>query len=455
MSQAINVIVDEYINYICSVLTNKNVKSMPDFGYGGIGKETTNSGSAEEQRTDLESGGIDITGGGGESATDVTITPVPEDNDTEGNGNEGNGENADNGTGGNDNDSPTLVEGTQIEVDDNTYTVDKGGNLLDKDGNIFKEAKDVQEFIKSFDSIEGAETELSIDAIKDRLGVDVVGEDGKPIEFDNTPEGVAAYVESVIEQRQEEFAAAGVNQLLENYPIVQDVINYYVANGNSLDGFGEVKDRSNIVIDEKNIAQQEAIIRESFKEFDKRGNVDEYIQYVKDKGMLYDIAKEELQGLIDSDLKAKEEIAQAAKEAAIKEQQDSNKYWSEVQEVVKNRKIAGYEIPETIIINKDGKKIAATPNDFFNYVYQVDEQGISRYHADLAKLTPEQKRDDSLLRAYLRFTGGSYADLVNLAIKDKEVTKLRLKAKENNKRTARIVPPATNKPNGGKMNFGY
>lgn len=428
---------------------------MPDFGYGGASGQPTNTSGASENGTDLDTGKEEITGAGGGLATDVTVTPVPEDIDDKGIGNNAGSDNNDKGNDGESKDSKTLVEGTQIEVDDNTYTVDKDGNLLDKEGNIFKEAKDVQEFIKSFDAIEGEETELSIDAIKDTLGIDVVGEDGKPVEFDNTPEGVAAYVEAVIEQRQEEFAQAGINNLLETYPIVQDVLNYYVANGNSIEGFGEVRDRSNIVIDEKNVAQQEAIIRESFKEFGKGGNVDDYIQYLKDKGMLYNTAQEELQGLIDADLQAKEELAEQAREAAIREQQESDAYWNSVNEVIKSRKISGYEIPETIIINRDGKKIAATPTDFFNYVYQVDQQGNSRYTNDLAQLTPEQRRDDSLLRAYLRFTGGSYADLVNLAIKDKEVSKLRLKAKENNKRTARIVPPTTNKSNGGIKDFGY
>lgn len=428
---------------------------MPDFGYGGTSGQPTNNSGASENGTDLDTGKLDITGAGGGNAADLTVAPIPDDIEDEEQIDDSTDTNNDKGTNEDNNDSSALVEGTQIEVDDSTYTVDKDGNLLDKEGNIFKEAKDVQEFIKSFDTIEGEETELSIDAIKDRLGVDILGENGKPVEFENTPEGVAAYVESVIEQRQDEFAKAGVNQLLETYPIVQDVLNYYIANGNSLDGFGELKDRSNIVIDEKNIAQQEAIIRESFKEFNKRGNVDEYIQYLKDKGMLYDTAQEELQGLVDADMQTKEELAEAAREAAIKEQQESEAYWTSVNEVIKNRKIAGYEIPETIIVNRDGKKIAATPTDFFNYVYQVDQQGKSRYHEDLAKLTPEQKRDDSLLRAYLRFTGGSYADLVNLAIKDKEVTTLRLKAKENSKRTARIIPPTTNKPKGSKTDFGY
>ena len=415
---------------------------MPDFGYGDTSSQTTANSGASDTVTNLDTGKQDTAGTGDGNVTDI-----------DDNNNNGGNTTVDN-TGSQDGDIE-LVEGSVIEVGDDSYTVDKDGNLVDKDGNIFKEAKDVQEFIKGFDVDNNDSTELSINTIKEHLGIDIIGEDGKPVEFDNTPEGVAAYIDSVIEQREDELAEAGVNRLIETYPIVQDVLNYYVANGNSLEGFGEVKDRSNITIDEKNIAQQEAIIRESFREFDRRGNVDEYIQYLKDKGILFATAQEELQGLIDADNAYKEQIAQEAKEAAIRQQQEETAYWTGVQETIKSRKIAGYEIPETIIINKDGKKIAATPNDFFNYVYQVDENGNSRYNNDLAAMTPEQRRDDSLLRAYLRFTGGSYADLVNLAIKDQEVKKLRIIAKDNSRRTARIVPPTSSKSKGGNIDFDY
>lgn len=425
---------------------------MPDFGYGSTSGQTTANSGASDTVTDLDTGKQDIAGTG-----DGNITDIDDNNNNGGNATvDNNGGNGDGNkdTGSQDGDVE-LVEGSVIEIGDDSYTVDKDGNLIDKDGNIFKEAKDVQEFIKGFDVGNNDNTELSINTIKEHLGIDIVGEDGNPVEFDNTPEGVAAYIDSVIEQREDELAETGVNRLIEAYPIVQDVLNYYVANGNSLEGFGEVKDRSNITIDEKNIAQQEAIIRESFREFDRRGNVDEYIQYLKDKGILFSTAQEELQGLVDADNAYKEQIAQEAKEAAIRQQQEETAYWTGVQETIKSRKIAGYEIPETIIINRDGKKIAATPNDFFNYVYQVDENGNSRYNNDLAAMTPEQRRDDSLLRAYLRFTGGSYADLVNLAIKDQEVKKLRLIAKDNSRRTARIVPPTSSKSKGGNTDFGY
>ena len=261
---------------------------MPDFGYGSTSSQTTTNSGASDTVTDLDTGKQDTAGTGDSNVTDI------DDNNNNGgnttvNNNGGNGDgNKDTGS---QNGDVELVEGSVIEVGDDSYTVDKDGNLIDKDGNIFKEAKDVQEFIKGFDVDNNDNTELSINTIKEHLGIDIVGEDGNPVEFDNTPEGVAAYIDSVIEQREDELAEAGVNRLIETYPIIQDVLNYYVANGNSLEGFGEVKDRSNITIDEKNIAQQEAIIRESFREFDRRGNVDEYIQYLKDNGILFATAQ--------------------------------------------------------------------------------------------------------------------------------------------------------------------
>ena len=64
-------------------------------------------------------------------------------------------------------------------------------------------------------------------------------------------------------------------------------LNYYVANGNSFEGFGELRDRSGIEVDENNVSQQEAIVREAFKEFNRRGNVDKYIQYLKDSNVTF------------------------------------------------------------------------------------------------------------------------------------------------------------------------
>lgn len=345
--------------------------------------------------------------------------------------------------------------GTVIEIGDDKYTIDDKGNLVDKDGNVFKEAKDVKEFIAGFEQVDNVD-ELTMKNILDKVGIEIVDENDKPIEFDNTPDGVAAYINSVIEQKQEEYAIAGVNKLIETYPFVSDVINYYVANGGTLDGFNQVKDRSSITINESNVAQQEAIIREYHRESGRKDNVDKYIQYLKDSGQLYDTAKDNLQAMVDSDKAERERIAKEAEEQRKEYQAQQDAYWKGVKDSIDSKKIAGYQIPDTIILNRDGKKIAVTPNDFFNYLYLVDEDGNSKYVKDLQALSPEARRDDELLRAYLMFTGGSYADLVNMAIKEKEVKTLKLKAIENNKRGVKVTPPATsNRTKPQDFNFGY
>ena len=68
------------------------------------------------------------------------------------------------------------------------------------------------------------------------------------------------------------------------------------------------------------------------------------------------------------------------------------------------------------------------------------------------KQTPESRRDDEILRAFLTFTGGSYANLVDMAIKQKEVTRLRSKAKEAgaHRTTVKVNTPPKNK----EINFG-
>ena len=48
-----------------------------------------------------------------------------------------------------------LNVGDQLEVDGATYTVAENGDLVDDKGNIFKEAKDVAEWLKSVDVKDG------------------------------------------------------------------------------------------------------------------------------------------------------------------------------------------------------------------------------------------------------------------------------------------------------------
>lgn len=438
---------EHHIIYIILLSCNINPikdKVMPkiDFGFGGSG-----SNEPQEPITDLETGKVvdDPTGQTTGLGDDNKPVDKPADKPAD---NAGNDKPTDGDKPAGDGNKPAddkfgdLVAGTVISIGEESYTVDSEGNLVDKDNKIFKEAAEVKEYLAQFEVDENKETSIDVDSIIKAVGFEVTDENDKPITFDNTPEGIAQYVNEVIELQKQEIAQAGVQTLLDKYPIVADFLNYYVANGNDARGFGEVKDRSSITIDENNIAQQEAIIREAYKENKRHGDVDAYIKYLKDTNALLDVAKSELAGLQQADAALKE---QQAKEAQVKleaERKAEADYWNGVKAVVDSKEIAGYKIPDTIIINKNGKQIAATPNDFFNYLYQVDDKGYSRYERDLAARDAKEQLQDDLLRAYLTFTGGSYSNLVDLAVTNKETKNLRLKAAAAKQTaTVRVTPP--------------
>lgn len=437
-----------------------------DFGYSQNGNGN-GAGSGEgngngDQATNLNTGKIDhdidgipvndIGDNGGGNNGDGGKPDNP-DNTGEGNkGDEGNKEDNKNGN----NADVNLEAGTSIEVGEDTYTVDENGNLLDKNGNIFKEAKDVKSWLNEFENVTDTDKDsISIETIQEAVGVQITDDDDKPVEFENNPEGIKAYIDAVIETAKEEHFETAVNTLYQKYPILNDVLNYYIANGNSLEGFGEVPDRSNITIDDSNEAQQEAIIRTAWEEQGRKGDVESYIAYLKSSGTLLATAKEELVGLQEADEQYRKNIEEEAEYKEAERLQRLENYWNSVHDVIKNRTIAGYQIPESIIISRNGQKLSVTPEDFFNYIYRVDKDGKSAYERDLATETPESRRDDEILRAYLKFVGGNYSNLVDMAINKEKVNRLKLKAKERNTSTVRISKPKTNTNKGTNIDLGY
>lgn len=438
---------------------------MPSFDSFGFNGETSNVDvKPTDDVTDLDTGKTGQLDANGNAIDDIT-----------GNGN-GDGNNGDankdkqtsSSTGGQTKDTKNpddatanehdLEEGTIIEDGDNKYTVDKDGNLIDDKGNIFKAKNEVAAYLKEFE-VEDTRNEDKIDvkSIQELVGVSVTSEDGKPVTFDNTPQGVASYVQSVLDLKRDEFAKAGVNKLFEDYPVVSDFLNYYVANGNSFEGFGELRDRSGIEVDENNVSQQEAIVREAFKEFNRRGNVDKYIQYLKDSNELFNVAKEELEALQKADNDVREANAKKALRVKAEEEKQLVEFWNGVKECIDKRQIAGYRIPETVIIERNGKQISTTPEDFFNYVYQVDDKGLSRYENDLMKLSPAERRDEELLKAWLKYTGKGYDSLIEMAVSDKEAKKLKLTAsqRKSTRGAIKITKPDSKNDVLKDERFGY
>ena len=153
--------------------------------------------------------------------TNITNQTVAPDDDTtnlddvnngdnsNNNNDKGNNNDDDKGNDGGDNkstnnDDSELSQGDVVEIGNNSYTVDDKGNLVDASGNIFKEAKDVKSFLEGLDKVDNNTEELNIQSIQNAIGITVTDENDKPVEFENTVEGIKSYMNAVIEAAKEE-----------------------------------------------------------------------------------------------------------------------------------------------------------------------------------------------------------------------------------------------------------
>lgn len=356
----------------------------------------------------------------------------------------------------NDADSSTgeLTEGDSIEFEGVTYTVDATGNLVDDKGNIFKEAKDVKSWISSMDvSNDQNDSDFNLNSIQEALGITVTDDNGNPVEFTNDAEGVKSYVNSVIDLKSKDIQTATINKLFADNPLIKEFIDYVQLTG-SPQGFGDLPDRSGIEIDKNNINQQEAIIRMAAQEFGNKSLNENYIKYLKDSGGLYDEAKQQLTALVEKDAAMRKDIEEQAEANRQAEQARINEYWQNVSKVIEGRIIAGYKLPESFTKEVNGQKVVYTPNDFYNYLNKAIEQDadgniVTGYQRDLSKLTDEEYLNRELLDAWLMFTGGTYKDLIDMAVKEDNVRKLKIKSKEQ--RTAKSIKVI--KKQGGKVNM--
>ena len=349
------------------------------------------------------------------------------------------------------NNDNNLEAGTELEIDGQVYTVAENGDIVDKDGNVFKEAKDVKEFLKENEPVDDDE-ELNLNSIKEAIGIDVKDEQGNDIEFPDTPQGVKDYVDAVIATRTDEVAQGAVNKLFMDNPMLKQFIDYVKVTGTPR-GFGDIPDRSGIVLDKDNENQLAAIIRMAAEEFGNASMDEAYIDFLKTSGRLYDTAKAQLDALINHDKQIREEIEQRAEQARQEELAELNEYWNGVHDAINKGQIGKYKLPETFVVDRNGQKVTLTREDFYDYVSrstEKDEDGnaITGYQKDLSKLTNEAHLNRELLDAYLLFTGNSYESLVNMAIKDEQVKRLVIKSKQNKARSQVKI----NKPKASGVN---
>ena len=348
-----------------------------------------------------------------------------------------------------------LTAGTQLDIDGKPYTVDDKGNIVDDKGNVFKQASEVNDWLKTVQTTNGDDEpddkEITVASIQKALGVEITDENGNPTEFTNDAAGVKSYVEDVINLKSAELQQAAVNKVFNDNPLLKQFADYLVVNNGNPYGFGQLPDRSTIELDKTNENQQEAIIRMAAQEFGNKAVNDNYIQYLKQTGGLYDEAKVQLANLVEKDNNLRKQFETEAEQRRAQEEQEIDKYWNNVNNVIDSGIVGGYKLPESFVKEVNGTKVTLNRKDFFNYLSKpavTDEQGntMTGYQRDLANLSDEDALAKEMLDAWLMFTGGTYKDLINMAVKEDNVRKLKIMSeKQRNAKSIKIVTKRTGK----------
>ena len=392
-----------------------------------------NTGNQQEvdNNTDAPNNQEDVEHLNGNDVDDITNQPTDDNNSNT----------------SNEDDNPStgeLTVGDQIEYNGNTYTIVDNGDLVDEKGNVFKEAKDVAAFLENNEVEDEENSSFDINTLREEFNVDLTDDEGNTLEFDNTPSGVKDFVNAVIEQKSNDIQEATLNRFYASNPLVKQFVDYVQLTGTPR-GFGEIPDRSGIQIAEDNEAQQIAVIKMAANEFGNKTINDNYINWLRESGNLYTYAKEQLDALIDKDKQVRKDIEEKAAQQRQEETERLNDYWNKVHNVIDSRVIGGYKIPENFTREINGKKVLCNSNDFFNYISNAcyeDENGnkMTGYTRSLNSLTDNEYLNRELLDAWLMFTGGSYKDLVDMAVKENEVRKLIVKSKQNRStKTVKVV----------------
>lgn len=420
---------------------------LADIDFEGAAQQTGSSGAAQS----TENGGNnnatqeDMTHLNGGNQEDITSKDGANNNNgqQEGQSDDTNNDSNQNNQGANNSSTGELAVGDTLEFDGSTYTVDKDGNLVDDKGSIFKQANEVSDWLKSMDVDDKDQVDggLNLASIQEALGVTVTDSDGKAVEFTDDANGVKAYVNSVIDLKSNELQTAAINKLYSDNPLLKQFNDYVQLTGTPR-GFGEIPDRSGIQVEKDNEAQQVAIIRMAAQEFGNKSLNENYIKYLRDSGGLYDEARNQLQALAEKDIAVRKEIETRAATQRQEEAENVANYWKNVSNVIDGRMIAGYKLPESFTKEVNGQKVVITPNDFYNYLSKASEQDadgnrVTGYQKDLSNLSDADYLNRELLDAWLMFTGGTYKDLIDMAVKEDKVRQLRVKSKEQ--RTAKSV----------------
>ena len=342
---------------------------------------------------------------------------------------------------------PNPLDFEAITIGDVSYKINEKGEAVDAQGKVVKTVDEVKALIKdpnaSHSDPEPDPNDVGgiIKAANQKLGIDFLDSEGNAIEFEPTPDGIAARDQYIIENVANNIVANTFAKFFEENPELESLYNYKQQN-NSVDGWAYTPSYKNIVLLKSGTKEADAqhldiIIKAEMALGKSKEEAEIFAKYLVDDGKSEEFAKKSLDKLVAMDAAKEAKTLADQKAADDARKADIDAYWKSVSAVIDKGEAHGIQIPAFIAVKNEDGSISHVPRrHLFDYMSKPVDNGRSRYQIEKTKMTPEEVVIDALLK----FTKYNYSDIVKKNIAAEKVVLMR-KVKAGNAGNA--------KPNGG------
>lgn len=295
------------------------------------------------------------------------------------------------------------------ELDEDALYYDSGGDEDDDDDDYQRPEEET--YVE--DDYEDSDLPISAQ-ISEILGYELENE------YDDTVEGLTEYVRDI----SQEVAEAQIQDLFQQFPEVQQHLDYVLAGGDSAQFFeahNPQNDFSNLPMSEKDIITQKAVLSQYFQ---YKGHDQAFIQDMlddyEDSGKLFDKASLAKDSLAKVQQQQREEMYQQQMELYEQQQAEQEAFWDGVADILEQgREFAGIRIPD------------ADKSNFFEYISApVDDSGRTQRDIDYS----EADMDIKLAIDYLMFSGFNLEDIISTKAKTESARNLRDRIISNQER---------------------
>lgn len=294
-----------------------------------------------------------------------------------------------------DNKSAETKEITGVEIEGVKYGLDAEGNAIDDKGNIVKTKTDVDALAQQEQQTEEVEEIPLITEVYQKIGVELLGDDGKPKVYEDSVEGMSQMAldiaEKVAEKDRKEFFTA--------FPIIKELTSHLIKGGTPEEFFKTKSEswRGLTLKDASDDLRTTLIIKDLTSKGMNSEQAQKTAKLYKDSNQLNEMSDSALKSLQEGEIKVEND----RKEKELLKYKENEKqaitHWNQVEQVVNKGVLSHISIPE------------AEKKDFFKYISQAaNEDGLSQSWIDRDNLSIEQK----LILDYMVFKKLDFTKLI-------------------------------------------